>query len=68
MEVWELLSNECREEVVLIECDCLMETLENYLRKHRLLYYINYSSYHFYDHLFISRITRILLNNTIASS
>uniref|UniRef100_A0A6Q2YT00 Gametogenetin-binding protein 2 n=1 Tax=Esox lucius TaxID=8010 RepID=A0A6Q2YT00_ESOLU len=35
MDVWELLSQECRDEVVLIDSACLLETLETYLRKHR---------------------------------
>ncbi|NWW11787.1 GGNB2 protein, partial [Oreocharis arfaki] len=35
MDVWELMSQECRDEVVLIESSCLLETLETYLRKHR---------------------------------
>ncbi|KAB5522423.1 hypothetical protein PHYPO_G00159370 [Pangasianodon hypophthalmus] len=35
MDVWELMSQECREEVVLIDSACLLETLETYLRKHR---------------------------------
>eukprot|EP00795_Rhopilema_esculentum_P015591 gene15591-6861_t len=35
MDVWDLLSQECRDEVVLIDSDALLETLENYLRKHR---------------------------------
>lgn len=35
MDVWDLLSQECRDEVVLIDADLLLETLENYLRKHR---------------------------------
>ncbi|XP_028662807.1 gametogenetin-binding protein 2 isoform X2 [Erpetoichthys calabaricus] len=35
MDVWELMSQECRDEVVLIDSTCLLETLENYLRKHR---------------------------------
>eukprot|EP00794_Sanderia_malayensis_P014367 gene14367-15865_t len=35
MDVWDLLSQECRDEVVLIDSDSLLETLENYLRKHR---------------------------------
>ena len=35
IDIWDVLSSECREEVVLIECDALMDTLENYLRKHR---------------------------------
>ncbi|XP_064863338.1 gametogenetin-binding protein 2-like isoform X3 [Oncorhynchus nerka] len=35
MEVWELMSQECRDEVVLIDGACLLETLETYLRKHR---------------------------------
>ncbi|XP_017268022.1 gametogenetin-binding protein 2 isoform X2 [Kryptolebias marmoratus] len=35
MDVWELMSQECRDEVVLIDSACLLETLEAYLRKHR---------------------------------
>uniref|UniRef100_A0A8D0CV80 Gametogenetin-binding protein 2 n=1 Tax=Sander lucioperca TaxID=283035 RepID=A0A8D0CV80_SANLU len=35
MDVWELMSQECRDEVVLIDNACLLETLETYLRKHR---------------------------------
>ncbi|KAK7925681.1 hypothetical protein WMY93_007991 [Mugilogobius chulae] len=35
MDVWELMSQECRNEVVVIDNACLLETLEEYLRKHR---------------------------------
>ncbi|PFX23903.1 gametogenetin-binding protein 2-like [Stylophora pistillata] len=35
IDVWDLLSQECRDEVVLIDSDALLDTLENYLRKHR---------------------------------
>uniref|UniRef100_A0A3P8NX33 Gametogenetin-binding protein 2 n=1 Tax=Astatotilapia calliptera TaxID=8154 RepID=A0A3P8NX33_ASTCA len=35
MDVWELMSQECRDEVVLIDSACLLETLETYLHKHR---------------------------------
>ncbi|XP_068600160.1 gametogenetin-binding protein 2 [Brachionichthys hirsutus] len=35
MDVWELMSQECRDEVVLVDSACLLETLETYLRKHR---------------------------------
>ncbi|KAG5284150.1 hypothetical protein AALO_G00023480 [Alosa alosa] len=35
MDVWELMSQECRDEVVLIDSTCLLDTLETYLRKHR---------------------------------
>ncbi|KAM9846596.1 gametogenetin-binding protein 2 [Aulostomus maculatus] len=35
MDVWELMSQECRDEVVIIDSACLLETLETYLRKHR---------------------------------
>ncbi|KAG8589006.1 hypothetical protein GDO81_006210 [Engystomops pustulosus] len=35
MDIWEVMSQECRDEVVLIDTNCLLETLENYLRKHR---------------------------------
>ncbi|XP_058482975.1 gametogenetin-binding protein 2 [Solea solea] len=35
MDVWELMSQECRDEVVLIDNACLLETLETYLCKHR---------------------------------
>lgn len=37
MDVWELMSQECRDEVVLIDSSCLLETLETYLRKHRFV-------------------------------
>lgn len=40
METWELLSHDCREEVVLIDTESLITTLESYLRKHRLVQYI----------------------------
>ncbi|KAM3601913.1 uncharacterized protein V6R79_021073 [Siganus canaliculatus] len=35
MDVWELMSQECRDEVVVIDSTCLLETLKTYLRKHR---------------------------------
>ncbi|XP_068187269.1 gametogenetin-binding protein 2 [Antennarius striatus] len=35
MDIWELMSQECRDEVVLVDSTCLLETLETYLRKHR---------------------------------
>lgn len=35
MDVWELMSQECRDEVVVIDNAGLLETLETYLRKHR---------------------------------
>ncbi|OWF44311.1 gametogenetin-binding protein 2-like [Mizuhopecten yessoensis] len=35
IEIWDLLAQECREEVVLIDADSLSDTLEAYLRKHR---------------------------------
>ncbi|XP_075445602.1 gametogenetin-binding protein 2 isoform X3 [Ascaphus truei] len=35
MDIWEVMSQECRDEVVLIDSSCLLETLETYLRKHR---------------------------------
>lgn len=35
MDIWELMSQECRDEVILIDSACLLETLETYLRKHR---------------------------------
>ncbi|XP_013401216.1 gametogenetin-binding protein 2 [Lingula anatina] len=35
MDTWDLLSQECREEVVLIDTESLMDTLDVYLRKHR---------------------------------
>ncbi|EDO30524.1 predicted protein, partial [Nematostella vectensis] len=35
IDVWDLLSQECRDEVVLIDSDALLDTLEHYLRKHR---------------------------------
>ncbi|XP_008330612.1 gametogenetin-binding protein 2 [Cynoglossus semilaevis] len=35
IDIWELMSQECRDEVVLIDSACLLETLETYLCKHR---------------------------------
>ncbi|XP_075913806.1 gametogenetin-binding protein 2-like [Petromyzon marinus] len=35
LDVWDLMSPECREEAVLIDSDCLLETLDAYLQKHR---------------------------------
>lgn len=35
MDLWELMSQECRDEVVVIDSACLLETLETYLCKHR---------------------------------
>lgn len=35
MDLWELMSQECRDEVVVINSACLLETLETYLCKHR---------------------------------
>nr|XP_054392816.1 LOW QUALITY PROTEIN: gametogenetin-binding protein 2-like [Pongo abelii] len=35
MDGWELMSQEYRDEVVLSDSSCLLETLETYLRKHR---------------------------------
>ncbi|XP_057295677.1 gametogenetin-binding protein 2-like [Hydractinia symbiolongicarpus] len=35
MDVWDLLSQDCRDEVVLIDSESLLDTLESYLRKHR---------------------------------
>ncbi|XP_029957246.1 gametogenetin-binding protein 2 isoform X2 [Salarias fasciatus] len=35
MDVLELMSPACRDEVVVIDSACLLETLETYLRKHR---------------------------------
>ena len=35
MDVWEALSQECREELVRVEQEGLVETVESYLRKHR---------------------------------
>ncbi|CAN0053114.1 unnamed protein product [Lampetra planeri] len=34
-DVWDRMSQDCRDEVVLIDSDCLLETLETHLRKHR---------------------------------
>ena len=36
MDVWDVLSKDCRDEVVLVDCEDFNDhTLENYLRKHR---------------------------------
>jgi len=34
-DVWDLMAKECREEVVVVELEILLETLESYLKKHR---------------------------------
>nr|XP_057934313.1 gametogenetin-binding protein 2 isoform X1 [Doryrhamphus excisus]XP_057934314.1 gametogenetin-binding protein 2 isoform X1 [Doryrhamphus excisus] len=34
MDVWERMSQECRDEVVLVDSACLLETLETHLQKH----------------------------------
>uniref|UniRef100_A0A8C4NE63 Gametogenetin-binding protein 2 n=1 Tax=Eptatretus burgeri TaxID=7764 RepID=A0A8C4NE63_EPTBU len=34
-DIWDRMSQECRDEVVLIDSDCLLETLDTHLRKHR---------------------------------
>jgi len=34
-EVWNLMAQDCREEVVVIESEVLLDTLESYLKKHR---------------------------------
>ncbi|CAF3689708.1 unnamed protein product [Adineta steineri] len=33
--VWDMMNKECRNEVTLVEADSLLDTLENYLRKHK---------------------------------
>ncbi|XP_014662707.1 PREDICTED: uncharacterized protein LOC106805568 isoform X3 [Priapulus caudatus] len=35
IDVWEMMSQDCREEVVLIDSKCLLDTMESYLGKHR---------------------------------
>ena len=35
VDIWDVLSKECREEVILVDCEDLIDTLDNYLRKHR---------------------------------
>ena len=35
MDIWEALSQECREELVRLQQDGLVETVETYLRKHK---------------------------------
>ncbi|CAF0955399.1 unnamed protein product, partial [Didymodactylos carnosus] len=34
-EIWERMSQECREEAILVDTDGLLDTLENYLGKHK---------------------------------
>lgn len=34
MDVWERMSQECRAEVLLVDCACLLETLDTHLQKH----------------------------------
>ncbi|XP_019750660.1 gametogenetin-binding protein 2, partial [Hippocampus comes] len=36
MDVWERMSQECRAEVLLVDCACLLETLDTHLQKHGL--------------------------------
>ncbi|CAF4827248.1 unnamed protein product [Rotaria sp. Silwood1] len=33
--VWDAMNDECRDTVTLVEADCLLDTLENYLHKHK---------------------------------
>lgn len=33
--VWDSMNQECQEEITIIETNCLLETIENYLRKHK---------------------------------
>ncbi|CAF3929382.1 unnamed protein product, partial [Rotaria sp. Silwood2] len=33
--VWDAMNEECRDTVTLVEADCLLDTLENYLHKHK---------------------------------
>ncbi|CAF3369529.1 unnamed protein product [Rotaria socialis] len=33
--VWDSMNEECRDTITLIEADCLLDTLENYLHKHK---------------------------------
>ncbi len=33
--VWDLMNKECHDEVTLVEANCLLDTIENYLRKYK---------------------------------
>jgi hypothetical protein len=33
--VWDVMNKECRDEVTLVEANCLSTTIENYLRKYK---------------------------------
>ncbi len=33
--VWDAMNKECRDEVTLVEANCLLDTIENYLRKYK---------------------------------
>jgi len=39
-DIWKHMTEPCRDEIVLIEASSLLSTLDNYLRKHRLLFLI----------------------------
>jgi hypothetical protein len=33
--VWDVMNKECRDEITLVEANCLFDTIENYLRKYK---------------------------------
>lgn len=37
-DIWNHMTEPCRDEIVLIEAGSLLSTLDNYLRKHRYLF------------------------------
>ncbi len=43
IDIWDVMSQECREEVILVDCDSLMGTLDSYLRKHRYVWHIRHA-------------------------
>ena len=59
MDIWDVLSKECREEVILVDCEDLIYTLNNYLRKHR---WVNTQSS---DFLFHNLVLHLVLDNSL---
>uniref|UniRef100_H2ZF83 Gametogenetin-binding protein 2 n=1 Tax=Ciona savignyi TaxID=51511 RepID=H2ZF83_CIOSA len=35
IDVWDRMCQECREEITTIDCNCFVETMDHYLKKHR---------------------------------
>lgn len=35
MDIWNELSNDCKEEVVILDCEGILDLMEDYLKRHR---------------------------------